>query len=344
MANVTTQLNSLRIDRDADEAPQGHAGWQRRAGIAAAAALLVAGGAMMWRSQQASASVPATAPSQSAAALAQSAAGPAAATVPAGAAPVAGHLTATGFVVARRRATVAAEVTGRVKDVLVEEGQFVKAGQLLAVLDESVRNKELNVLHERAGEARASADAAGFDLDDARRSLERDLRLASNGFISTAATEHSKAKVSSLQAQAERSRSDARAAQADVVRLQTELGQYSIRAPFSGVVLDKNAQAGEIVSPISGGGGFTRTGICTIVDMSSLELQAEINEANLGRVTVGGKVDAMLDAYPGQHWQAKVLAIVPSANRDRASVRVRIAFDELDARIMPDMAVKVTFQ
>lgn len=342
MANVTTQLKSLRIDRGADEAPQGQAKWSRQAGVAAAAVALAAGAAMLWESHRASASAHGTPTVAAEPAATSTAAAPAIAT--AAPTPVAGHLTATGFVVARRRATVAAEVTGRVKDVLVEEGQFVKAGQLLAVLDESVRSKELDVMRERVGVARASADAAGFDLADARQSLDRDLRLASNGFISAAATEHSRAKVSTLQAQAERSGSDVRAVQADFVRLKTELGQYTIRAPFSGVVLDKNAQAGEIVSPISGGGGFTRTGICTIVDMNSLELQAEINEANLGRVSVGEKVDAVLDAYPGQHWSAKVLAIVPSANRDRASVRVRIAFDELDNRIMPDMAVKVTFQ
>jgi multidrug resistance efflux pump len=109
-------------------------------------------------------------------------------------------------------------------------------------------------------------------------------------------------------------------------------------------VLDKNAQAGEIVSPISGGGGFTRTGICTIVDMDSLEVEAEINEANLSRVAVGQKVDAVLDAYPGQHWVAKVITVVPWANRDRASFRVRIALEAPDRRIMPGMGVKVTFE
>jgi HlyD family secretion protein len=269
---------------------------------------------------------------------------PASQALPVPAQPVAaGRLVASGFVVARRRATVAAEVTGRIQEVLVEEGQVVKAGQLLAVLDDRVPGRELTVLRERAASARASVDAAGIDLADAQASLERDVRLAHTGFLSASAADHSRAKADGLRAQLVRAQSDARAAEADLARQQTELHQYRIRAPFGGVVLDKNAQTGEIVSPISGGGGFTRTGICTIVDMDSLELQAEINEANLGRVAVGAKADVTLDAYPGVHWAAKVVAIVPAANRDRASVRVRLAFDTPDRRVLPDLAAKLAF-
>ena len=328
MAQLTSQLNALRIERGQADTPAA----PRRLLLPAAVllALASAGAALWWHGGAAALPVPAaTAPAVQPA--------PAAATA-------AGRLVASGFVVARRRATVAAEVTGRIEDVLVEEGQAVKAGQLLAVLDDRVREREVQVQRERAASGRASVEAAEIDLADARLTLERDSRLAQTGFVSPSATDKSRSKVAGLQAQLVRARAEARATEADLARMQTELSQYRIVAPFAGVVLDKNAQPGEIVSPVSGGGGFTRTGICTIVDMDSLELQAEINEANLGQVAVGGKVDVTLDAYPGVHWAARVLAIVPAANRDRASVRVRLSFDAPDRRILPDMAAKLAFE
>jgi RND family efflux transporter MFP subunit len=332
MSNVSTHLKSLQIDREPGEDDRRGRRWHLPVLISALLLLIVAGAAIWhpWDAQLSSASRPAPGRPAALPGLTQTA--------------PSGRLIGTGFVVARRRATVAAEVTGRIASVLVEEGQFVRKGQLLAVLDRRVRDKEVNVLRQRTEGTRAGTQAVQVDLEDAENSLKRDAELARNGFLSPLAAERSRAKVASLKAQLARSRADANVADADLERLQTELGQYLIRAPFSGVVLDKNAQAGEIVSPISGGGGFTRTGICTIVDMDSLEVEAEINEANLSRVAIGQKVDAVLDAYPGQHWVAKVITVVPWANRDRASFRVRIALEARDRRIMPGMAVKVTFE
>ena len=120
-------------------------------------------------------------------------------------------------------------------------------------------------------------------------------------------------------------------------------GGRQLRAPFAGVVVTKNAQPGEMISPISAGGGFTRTGICTIVDMTSLEIEVDVNEAYIQRVKAGQDVNAVLDAYPDWQIPAEVIAIVPTADRQKATVRVRIGFRERDSRVLRDMGVKVAF-
>ncbi|CUI03098.1 Acriflavin resistance protein [Janthinobacterium sp. CG23_2] len=238
---------------------------------------------------------------------------------------------------------MASEVTGRLREVRVEEGQQVHSGQVLAVLDSSVIDREVTMLQARLASSQSAAQAAAADLADAQDTLARTTKLSATGFLSTASLNHDRRRVDSLHAQLARGNSDIVAARADTARLQAQRGQYEIRAPFSGVVVDRNAQSGEIVSPISGAGGFTRTGICTIVDMDSLEIQADINEAFIGQVHEGQTVDAILDAYPKQVIAARVLAIIPTVNRDKASVRVRIAFLNNDRRVLPDMAVKVSF-
>jgi RND family efflux transporter MFP subunit len=132
-------------------------------------------------------------------------------------------------------------------------------------------------------------------------------------------------------------------AERQVALRQSDLDDTVIRAPFAGVALSKDAQPGEMVSPVSAGGGFTRTGISTIVDMSSLEIEVDVNESFINRVTPGQKVEATLDAYPDWRIPAHVITIVPTADRQRATVLVRIAFEQLDPRILPDMGVKVAF-
>lgn len=328
MTGINSKLALLKIDRS--EVAEAAPGRRKLAmlGIAGVVVCALAAGWFGATRFRAVAAPTATAPPASA---------PAPAGVPAG------RLTASGFVTARRRTTVASEVTGRLREVRVEEGQQVRSGQVLAVLDSSVIDREVTMLQARLASSQSAAQAAAADLADAQDTLARTTKLSATGFLSTASLNHDRRRVDSLHAQLARGNSDIVAARADTARLQAQRGQYEIRAPFSGVVVDRNAQSGEIVSPISGAGGFTRTGICTIVDMDSLEIQADINEAFIGQVHEGQTVDAILDAYPKQVIAARVLAIIPTVNRDKASVRVRIAFLNNDRRVLPDMAVKVSF-
>lgn len=271
----------------------------------------------------------------------QPAASPAVAVTPG---PVrASGLTASGYVVARSRATVAAEVTGRVVEVRVEEGQVVRKGDVLAVLDASIAQADNATSMARKVSAEASVAAAQAQFEEARQALARAESLSKSGYVSEAVLQAATARSESARAQLDLSRAQLAAARSDANRSGLQLSRYVIRAPFSGVVIDKAAQAGEIISPLSAGGGFTRTGICTLVDMDSLEIEVDVNEAYIGRVSAGQKVEAVLDAYPESRLPARVIATIPAASRDKATVRVRIAFEGRDARIIPDMAVKVTF-
>ncbi len=258
------------------------------------------------------------------------------------AAPV-GGLTASGSVVARTRATVAAEVTGRVVQVLVEEGQVIKAGQVLAILDGSLATVDAASSKARAVSAQAALESARLQYAQAQKDLVRYETLAKTGYVSESNVQAVRLKTTVARAQEDLSRAQLVAAQSDANRSQVQLGKYEIRAPFSGVVIDKAAQPGEIISPLSAGGGFTRTGICTIVDMDSLEIEVDVNEAYIGRVAEGQKVEAVLDAFPDTVLPAHVIAKIPTASRDKATVRVRIGFDSKDVRVLPEMAVKVTF-
>lgn len=255
----------------------------------------------------------------------------------------AGGLTASGYVVARTRATIASEVTGRVVEVRVEEGQSVKAGQVLAILDGSLAQVDAASSAARAQSAQAALESAQAQQAQAQRDLARYEALAQTGYVSDANVQAQRLKARVAQAQASLSQAQLVAAQSDSNRSRVQLGKYEIRAPFSGIVIDKAAQPGEIISPLSAGGGFTRTGICTIVDMDSIEIEVDVNEAYIGRVTEGQKVEAVMDAYPDTVIPAHVIAKIPTASRDKATVRVRIGFDSKDARILPEMAVKVTF-
>jgi len=254
----------------------------------------------------------------------------------------AGGLTASGYVVARTRATVAAEVTGRVIEVRVEEGQSVQAGQVLAVLDGSLARVDAASTQARAVSAQAALNSAQVQYTQAQKDLARYQTLAKTGYISEANLQAAMLKAKVAAAQEDLARAQLAAANSDSNRTQVQLSKYEIRAPFTGMVIDKAAQPGEIISPLSAGGGFTRTGICTIVDMDSLEIEVDVNEAYIGRVSPGQKVQAILDAYPDTMLPAHVIATIPTASRDKATVRVRIAFESRDARILPEMGVKVT--
>jgi HlyD family secretion protein len=252
-------------------------------------------------------------------------------------------LNASGYVTARRRATVSSKVTGKVIEVNVEEGMQVRQGQVLARLDDSTTRAALALSRAQLEAARRAVPETEVRLEEARITLRRQDTLRREGLNTPADIDTAQATVNSLIARINSLREQINVAESQVALQQTALDDMVIRAPFSGVAISKDAQAGEMVSPVSAGGGFTRTGICTIVDMRSLEIEVDVNESYIGRVRPGQPVMAMLDAYPEWQIAGKVITAVPTADRQKATVLVRIAFDQLDARILPDMGVKVTF-
>ena len=254
-----------------------------------------------------------------------------------------GALVASGYIVARRKATVAAEVTGKVVEVNVEEGKIVREGQVLARLDSVLAEADLKLARSRQAGAEASIASVTADLRDAELIWTRTQSLSKRDFASTAELTKAEARVGVLRAELQKARAAFETARLDAQRAADVVEKHTIRAPFAGIVIEKSAQPGEMISPLSAGGGFTRTGICTIVDMESIEVEVDVNEAYIGRVEAGQRVDAVLDAYPNVTFPASVIAIVPTANRDKATIKVRIGFERKDPRILPDMAVKVTF-
>jgi HlyD family secretion protein len=253
-----------------------------------------------------------------------------------------GNLAASGYVVARRKATVAAEITGKVVEIFIDEGMTVIDGQIVARLDSVLAEKDYELAQSRVEAADAAIAAITADLQDATRIMSRVQTLSQKNFATDADLTKAQARVGVLAAQLRQSQSQFETARIDAKRSASVLDKHQIRAPFAGVVVDRSAQPGEMISPMSVG-GFTRTGICTIVDMDSIEIEVDVNEAFIGRVAAGGAVNAVLDAYPDWTIPASVIAIVPTANREKATVRVRIRFVKKDPRILPDMAVKVTF-
>ena len=253
-----------------------------------------------------------------------------------------GNLAASGYVVARRKATVAAEITGKVVEVFIDEGMTVTNGQIVARLDSVLAEKDYELAQSRVEAADAAIAAITADLQDATRIMSRVHTLSQKNFATEADLTKAQARVGVLSAQLRQAQSQFETAKIDAKRSGSVLDKHKIRAPFAGVVIDRSAQPGEMISPMSVG-GFTRTGICTIVDMDSIEIEVDVNEAFIGRVVAGGAVNAVLDAYPDWTIPASVIAIVPTANREKATVKVRIRFVQKDPRILPDMAVKVNF-
>ena len=252
-------------------------------------------------------------------------------------------LNASGYVTARRRATVSSKVTGKVLEIFIEEGQAVKAGQVLARLDDSQARAEMALSEAQLAASRRSAAEDEARLREAQLNLQRRERLLKEGVIGRAELDTAQAEVDSIAARIEFARQQIGVAESQVRLSRTHLNDMVVRAPFTGVAISKDAQPGEMISPVSAGGGFTRTGIGTIVDMSSLEIEVDVNESFINRVKPGQQVEAVLDAYPDWRIPAHVITTVPTADRQKATVRVRIGFAELDARILPDMGVKVSF-
>jgi RND family efflux transporter MFP subunit len=339
VANLNEELASLKIDHGARGG--GGRGGTIFAVIIAVVALAAAGGWFWTQRVQAATVKTATV----------------AATTGAGAAPGA-VLNASGYVTARRRATVSSKVTGKVLEIFVEEGKAVKKGQVLATLDDSQMRAGLNVARAQLTAARSAAAEDEARLREADRQLNRLTQLVKEKVVGRAELETQEATVESLKARIAMMKTQVEVAERQVTAQETDLADTIVRAPFDGVAISKDAQPGEMISPVSAGGGFTRTGICTIVDMSSLEIEVDVSESYINRVKTDQPVEAVLDAYPEWRIPAHVITSVPTADRQKATVRVRIGFDpstssgspragsrgeQLDPRILPDMGVKVSF-
>jgi RND family efflux transporter MFP subunit len=335
MSDLSTDLAALRIDTD-------HRGGRRGSGavVGGIIALLVLLGLGYWLYTARLQTIPVKAATAAAPSAAGSTGAPAV-------------LNASGYVTARRRATVSSKVTGKVLDVLVEEGHEVREGQILAHLDDTQVRAALGYAEAQLAAARTAAAEDQARLKQAELTLGRMQQLQKENVVGKAELDNAQAEVEALRARIAHSQQqvDVAARQVDVQR--TNLNDMVVRAPFTGVAISKDAQPGEMISPVSAGGGFTRTGICTIVDMTSLEIEVDVNESYINRVTTGQKVNAVLDAYPDWTIPAHVITTIPSADRQKATVKVRIGFDpstpssggkrELDPRILPDMGVKVSF-
>lgn len=257
--------------------------------------------------------------------------------------PAPASLSASGYVVARRKATASSRIVGRVEELLIEEGMHVEEGQVLARLDDTVLRAEeaLASSNLKASEARVSE--SGVQVNQAKVIFERTFALSARNLVSQSELDQAQANLAILEAGLRTALREAEATKDQLNVIRRRLEEYVIRAPFSGIVVSRDAQVGEIVSPSSAGGGFTRTGIGTIVDISSLEVEVDVNESYIDEIRVGQHVETAIKAYPGMRMPSYVVGIVPTANRQKATVKVRIAFLDFDKRIMPEMAVQVWF-
>jgi RND family efflux transporter MFP subunit len=252
-------------------------------------------------------------------------------------------LNASGYIEPRRRATVAAKITARVVEMLADEGMRVEAGEVLARLDDSDAQRRLAAARAGRDVAAAAVHDLEVNLANAERELARQRDLQSQGVASEQALDNARTAADSLRARLAVVRQQVAEAEAAVAIAQQDVDNCTVRAPFAGIVVSKDAQPGEMVSPVSAGSGFTRTGIATVVDMTSLEVEVDVNESYIARVEPGQRVEATLDAYPEWKIPASVRTVIPTADRQKATVKVRISFDALDPRILPDMGVKVAF-
>jgi RND family efflux transporter MFP subunit len=252
-------------------------------------------------------------------------------------------LNASGYVTPRRRATVASKITGRVTGVFFDEGMHVPQGFVLATLDDSDVRRALDSAKADRDTAQASISDLQVQLKFAQIELHRAQQLQASGVQTQEALDTASTNVDSLKAKIELAKVTVLGAVARIGEAQQAVDNCIIRAPFDGIIVSKDAQVGEMVSPISAGGGFTRTGIATIVDMNSNEIEVDVNEAYIARVLPDQPVTAILDAYPDWQIPSKVRTVIPTADRQKATVKVRISFLKLDPRILPDMGVKVAF-
>ena len=323
MDDKSALLGQLRIDRNDESAGTGHG----RLWLAGIAAVLIAGAALWFWLR------PAGMPIRIAVAQAVTQESTAGASI----------LDASGYVVARRQATVASKITAKMVELDIEEGDHVKANQIIARLDDSNIRASLEQAAAQLNFARAGLEETEVNLANAQRDYDRQMSLLAGHFVSQSAVDNAKTTLDALRAQLATQHRNVEVADRSVRVVDRNLDDTVIRAPFSGVVTVKAAQPGEIVSPISAGGGFTRTGIGTIVDMDSLEVQVDVNENFINRVQSMQTVTARLNAYPDWQIPAHVIAVIPTADRSKGTVLVRIGLDQKDVRILPEMGVRVSF-
>jgi len=252
-------------------------------------------------------------------------------------------LDASGYVIARRQATVSSKVTGKVVELLIEEGMPVTQGQVLARLDDSNVRAQVSVSQSQLEAARAQLAEIRVQLVDAQRQLKRSKEMHERKLVSDAAVENAQANADSLQARLESAQENVKVSESNVGLFRQQVDDMVVRAPFAGVITVKNAQLGEMISPLSAGGAGTRTGIGTLVDMESLEIEVDVNENFINRVQSGQRVEAVLNAYPDWKIPCAVIAVIPTADRSKATVKVRIGIEAKDTRIIPDMGVRVSF-
>lgn len=252
-------------------------------------------------------------------------------------------LQATGYVTARRMATVSAQITGTLTEVLIDEGFRVRKGQVLARLDDKGLKAALTAAEAQASAVEANLGQLRGQLAQALADERRQAELSALGMTTRQSHEQAGTAVQSAEAQLEAAQRQIEAAQAQVRQARVNFDYATVRAPFDGVVTARSAQVGEIISPLSAGGGFTRTGVGTIVDMDSLEVNVDVNEAYIAQVKSDMPCEAVLDAYPDWKIPAHVVAVIPSADRGKATVKVRVALEQKDDRVVPDMGVRVSF-
>ncbi|MFN3860352.1 MAG: efflux RND transporter periplasmic adaptor subunit [Roseateles sp.] len=252
-------------------------------------------------------------------------------------------LQATGYVTARRMATVSAQITGTLTEVLIDEGFKVRKGQVLARLDDTGLRAGLAAAEAQVRAAEAQLGQLRAQLEQARADERRQAELSAAGMTTRQSREQAGTAVKSVAAQLEAAQRQVEAAQAQARQARVNFDYATVRAPFDGVVTARAAQVGEIISPLSAGGGYTRTGVGTIVDMDSLEVSVDVNEAYIAQVRPDMPCEAVLDAYPDWKIPARVVAVIPSADRGKATVKVRVALEQKDERVVPDMGVRVSF-
>jgi RND family efflux transporter MFP subunit len=325
MDDKSALLHQLRIDRGGEQQPSGN---KRLVVVAALMGVLVAAAAVWYWMRPAPISVHI---------------GVAKPMDQAGAPVAASILDASGYVVARRQAAVASKITGKMVELNIEEGDRVKVGQIIARLDDTNIRASLNAAVAQLEYAKAGLAETRVNLTNAERDYTRQKSLLTGRFVSQSIVDNSQTTVDGLRAQLTTQQVNIQVAERNVQLAERNLDDTIVRAPFAGVVIAKSAQVGEIVSPLSAGGGFTRTGIGTIVDMDSLEVEVDVNEAYIGRVQPGQGVQSILNAYPEWKIPSHVIAIIPTADRAKATVKVRVGLDLKDPRIVPDMGVRVSF-
>ncbi len=266
------------------------------------------------------------------------------------------QLVASGYVVAQRRAAVASKASGRLVELLVREGSVVNMDQIIARVDASdvrasIVAAQAGVRHAEAGQRQAAATLRQAQVEEgnAASDLQRTLGLQGRGFVSPQAVDTARKRVDVTQAalaaaqagvaQALAAREQAQA-QLQVQRVNEDF--TLIRAPFDGVVLVKNANVGDIITPFSNAAG-TQGAVVTMADMGTLEVEADVSESNIGKVAIGQPVEIVLDALPGARFRGKVAGIVPTVDRAKATVMTKIQFEQLDARILPEMSARASF-